>query len=84
MEKENEEGKLEEVVEGNEVENESCELIYDIKDSEHDPVGEPLGAVFFIIGLESKEAHEGGVCDAQQAGNVTCTDAKHDKENAEG
>ncbi len=79
MEKIHKECQLEEIVEGDEVENESGELIYDVEETKHDPVSKPLCSFSFDSGLESQKAHESGVRNGNDAGDVACSNAEHDQ-----
>ena len=70
MEKENEESQLEEVVERNKVENESCELVDNVEEAVDNPVRKPLCVFSFISGLKSQETHESGIGDGKETGDV--------------
>jgi hypothetical protein len=72
VEESNKETDLEEVVEGNVVENESCELIDNVESSEDNPVGQPLFLSISVVSLilKGEETFEGGVGHSHEAGNV--------------
>jgi hypothetical protein len=84
VEEEHEEGKLEHVVEGDEVEDESSKVIDDLEASEHNPVGKPLLLLILVVLVEGKEGSEGGVRNSDKAGHVAGTNAEDDAGNAEG
>ena len=52
---EDEEKHLEHVVEGNDSEDESSEVVHDLEEAEHDPVREPLLLELGVIGIEREE-----------------------------
>ena len=81
VEEPDEEDKLEEVVEGDEAEDESSELVDDVEKTEDDPIRQPLLVVIFLLGLESKERHEAGVGDSEEARNVSAADATHNHDD---
>ena len=81
VEEPDEGGKLEHVVERDEVEDEAGELVDHVEDTEYYPVSEPLGIVTQAIRLESVEAHEHRVCNTEESGDDWLADAKHDEGN---
>ena len=78
MEKPHHEDKLQEVVEWNESQNESCEVIKDVEESKHDPISEPLFVVIGTFTLKGQEAHEAWVGNSDGSGNVLVSDTEHD------
>ena len=78
VEEPDEEDELDEEVEGDEGQDEAGELVHNVEKAEHDPVGQPLLVVVSALGLESKEGHEAGVGDAEDASDVGVADAEHD------
>ena len=82
VEEPNEEDELEEVVEGDEAEEESSELVDDVEETKDDPIRQPLLIVIFLIGLEGEERHEAGVSDAKEARNVCASNSTHDHDDS--
>ena len=70
VEKVHQEAQLKEVVEWNELENDSCELVDDVEGTKTHPVGEPLLVIFHSLRLKSNETHEGWVGNSNDIGNV--------------
>ena len=74
---------LQYVVERNEWENDSSELVNDREESEHNPVGEPLLIVIFTVWLKSVETHEHGVGNSNQVSKDSLSNAKYDEQDQE-
>ena len=66
VEQQHQNGQLEHIVEGDEVENETRELIDHVEEAEDDPVGQPLSIVGLTIRLQRVEAHENGISHSQK------------------
>ena len=87
-------GKLEHVVEGDEVEDETSKLVNHVEEAEDDPVGKPLlviilallGLRLLVVVLEGMEGHEDWISDTEKCGDKSLSDAKdHEKdEGSEG
>jgi len=71
---------LQHVVEGNEVEDKARKVVDDLENAEHNPVGEPLGFLLCVTGIECQEWLENGVCNSEQASNVGLANSKHDSQ----
>ena len=82
MEEPDEEGELEEEVEGDELENEAGEMVDDIGDAKHNPVCEPLSIISCSVRFKCEERHEAWVCNAKNACDVGVSDTKHHENNA--
>jgi len=65
------------------VENESRELVNNVEQTIHDPVGKPLRGFRIIIRFKSKEAHKGGIGNSQKTGDVAGADAEHHTDHTE-
>ena len=74
---EDEEDELEEVVEGDVVEDDGGEMVDYGEEAEDDPVSEPLLLVSGAFGLEGEEAHDLGVDNTEHAGDVDLVEAEH-------
>jgi len=72
---------LEHVVEGDEVEDEAGELVDHVEQAKDHPVGEPLLVVSLTVRFEGMEAHEHGVCHAQESRQDGLANAEHHEEH---
>jgi hypothetical protein len=81
VEKIDEESHLQEIVEWNELEDDSGELINNVESAKADPVGQPLLVVLGAFGLKGNETHEGWVSDTNDVGDVRLSNSEHDKSN---
>lgn len=81
VEEPDEDGELEHVVEGDEVEDEAGELVDHVEQTEDHPVGEPLLVVAQTVRFEGVEAHEHGVGNTQESSEDGLADAEHDEEH---
>jgi hypothetical protein len=81
VEEQDEDGELEHVVEGDEVEDEAGELIDHVEQTEDHPVGEQLLVVAQTVRFEDVEAHEHGVGNTQESSEDGLGDAEHDEEH---
>ena len=81
MEKPNKHGEFKHIVEGDEVEYESGELVNHVEEAEDDPVGQPLLVISQPIGLQGVEAHENGVRDTQEGRQDGLANAEHHEEH---
>ena len=94
MEQPDKHGKLEHVVEGDEVEDETSKLVNHVEETEDDPVGKPLlviilallGLRLLVVVLKGMEGHEHWVSDTEKCGDESLSNAKdHEKdEGSEG
>ena len=82
VEEEHKESQLQEIVEWDELENHTGELVDHVEGSETHPVCEPLLVVINSLGLESNETHECWIGNPNDIGNVGLANAKHDEENS--
>lgn len=82
MEQVDEEAEFEEVVEGDDRQNDTCKLIDDIEAAETHPVCEPHLIVIEAVTFQSQEALEGRVRHAKRVHNVRLPNTKHDADDA--
>ena len=69
MEQPDQDRNLENVVEGNESEDEPGELVNDIEKAEDHPVSEPLLVVRSVMSLEGVEAHKYWIGNTEEVGD---------------
>jgi len=81
VEKPNQSGDLQYVVEWNERKDEPSELICDSEYTEHYPISEPLFVVISAFRLESVETHETWICHSNQVSDDCGANAEHDEEH---
>ena len=82
MEQVDQETQFQEVVEWNEGEDNTGELIDNVEGAEAHPVCEPLLVVLKAVGFQSQEAHEGWVSDTDEICDIGGADAEHDGHNS--
>jgi hypothetical protein len=81
VEEPDEDGELEHVVEGDEMEDEAGELVDHIEQTEDHPVDKPLLFVAQTVRFEGVEAHEHGEGNTQESSEDGLADAEHDEEH---
>ena len=77
------ESKLQNVVEGDESEDNSSDLVENVEETKHDPVGQPLFVVISSFTFEGYEGHEGGVGHSHDVGDDGGTYAENHEEDSE-
>ena len=75
------EAQLQEVVEWNELQDNSRELVDDVEGSETHPVGKPLLIILKPIRLQGKETHESRIAHTNDVSDVTLADSQHDHDH---
>ena len=83
VEQEHEGAHLQEIIEGNELEDDSGELVDNGEDTEANPVGEPLLVIILTFGLESNETLEAWIGNSDDLGDVSLSDSHHDEEHGD-
>ena len=82
MEQIDQESNLKEIVEWDELEDDSSELVDNVEGTKAHPIRKPLFVIVSLLRLESDETHESWIGNSDEVSEVGLANAKHDEQDS--